>query len=119
MMMAKIGIVISDSTVERSTLLVAKAASPLYCWLKMDATAPTGIAKPMMSTFSSMEKSQYRNDQQLNKADSIDLEVSCDFFEFKSSDLKADAEHGQRCGGVTDHFYGAADQVRQLDVQQE
>ena len=60
-----------------------------------------------------------RNDQQLNKADSIDLEVSCDFFEFKSSDLKADAEHGQRCGGVTDHFYGAADQVRQLDVQQE
>ena len=57
MMMAKIGIVISDSTVERSTLLVAKAASPLYCWLKMDATAPTGIAKPMMSTFSSMEKS--------------------------------------------------------------
>lgn len=65
------------------------------------------------------QKCQYRNDQQLNKADSIDLEVSCDFFEFKSSDLKADAEHGQRCGGVTDHFYGAADQVRQLDVQQE
>ena len=53
----RFGSKISDSTVERSTLLVAKAASPLYCWLKMDATAPTGIAKPMMSTFSSMEKS--------------------------------------------------------------
>ena len=54
---AKIGMVISENTVERRTVFVAKAVSPLYCWLNMDDTAATGIEKPIMSTFSKREKS--------------------------------------------------------------
>ena len=51
------GIINMERTVDNSTLLVAKATSPLYYWLKMADTEATGIAKLMMSTFSRRENS--------------------------------------------------------------
>ena len=52
MIIAKIGIVMIERTVDSNTVLVANATSPLYCWLKIVDAEATGIAKLIIKTFS-------------------------------------------------------------------